>query len=152
MKWLTLIFLIPGISLAQQNEWITTDEGCQMWNPYPFSVESVSWDGPCVAGKASGEGKKVWIYRDEGGDKAKDTYQGQMENGKNHGEGIYKVDNGARYEGQWFEGKAHGEGILYGAEGDRYEGQWKNGHKDGVGTVYGSNGDTYRVKNTAEAQ
>ena len=105
MKWFALAILIPGSIWAQQNEWITTDEGCQMWNPYPFSVESVSWDGPCIAGKAGGEGKKVWLYRDEQGDKAKDTYQGQMENGKNHGEGIYKVDNGARYEGQWLKAK-----------------------------------------------
>ncbi len=152
MRWFALAFLISSMAWAQKSEWITTDEGCEMWNPYPFSVESVSWDGSCIVGKAGGEGKKVWIYKDERGNDAKDTYQGQMENGKNHGKGTYRVDNGARYEGQWFEGKAHGEGVLYGAEGDRYEGQWKHGQKDGVGTIYGANGDSYRVKNTAEPQ
>lgn len=42
-------------------------------------------------------------------------------------------DNGDEYNGELQNGKRHGYGVYYYANGDRYEGEWVNGTKSGRG-------------------
>lgn len=40
-------------------------------------------------------------------------YKGDFMNGKKHGQGIYKFNNGLRYEGEYRNGVRSGNGIIY---------------------------------------
>lgn len=54
-----------------------------------------------------------------------ETYYGQWENGKKHGEGIYTYANKDVYSGWWAFGKKHGKGTyVYAATNQRIEGTW----------------------------
>jgi hypothetical protein len=55
--------LLAHIAKAAEPNWITTDKGCKVWNPYPKPNESVTWSGKCIDGKAHGYGVLQW-YRD----------------------------------------------------------------------------------------
>ncbi len=55
-----------------------------------------------------------------------------MENGKQHGYGIYEYLNGDVYEGEWKDGLRNGKGIYTTANGKKYEGEWKNGEKQAL--------------------
>jgi len=47
------------------------------------------------------------------------------------------------YNGEIVDGKRHGQGSCDYPSGDSYEGQWKNGVKEGTGTYTWKNGDEY---------
>ena len=51
-------------------------------------------------------------------------------------------DNG-KYEGDINDGKREGYGIYYYSTGDIYEGEYKNGHRDGHGSYIYANGNKY---------
>ncbi|MBR3919839.1 MAG: hypothetical protein IKJ59_14105 [Clostridia bacterium] len=51
--------------------------------------------------------------------------------------------NGDVYEGELVDGKPHGQGTLTYANGDIYEGQWKNGKREGDGTLTWSSTGVY---------
>ena len=77
------------------------------------------------------------VYRD--GSK----YEGQLQDGKRHGTGVYKDMSGSKYDGQWQNGKAHGLGVYEEFGICRYEGEWKEGEKHGMGTYIFANGNRY---------
>lgn len=79
--------------------WIVAEnQPCQLRNPYPEPGETVTWTGPCVDGRASGEGR--WVWR--------------------HSEGVYTYEGGMR------DGAAHGRGTFTGADGHSITCQWRN--------------------------
>jgi hypothetical protein len=51
-------------------------------------------------------------------------YVGEWKDGKCHGHGIYKFENGDTYEGEWENDKRHGHGIMTYADGSVYDGDW----------------------------
>ena len=61
-------------------------------------------------GKAQGRGTQVWRYlEDEEWKESK--YTGEMNDGKEHGRGVYVFAGGNRYEGDYRDGKQHGRGV-----------------------------------------
>ena len=60
-----------------------------------------------------------------------DIYEGQFENGKINGKGIFKWKNGEIYEGDFVNGIKHGKGIHKFPEGSEYEGEYNNGIREG---------------------
>lgn len=72
-----------------------------------------------------------------------DQYTGEWKNGLRDGRGACGYANGDRYEGEWKYDKPNGQGIKVYANADRYEGEWKQGSRNGNGTGYYANGDRY---------
>jgi len=70
--------------------------------------------------KRDGKGK----YVDEDGTI---IYQGEWKNGKRHGVGIYKDQEGNEYQGEWQNGKRQGQGRYKDPQGNVYQGEWQNG-------------------------
>ncbi|SVD02752.1 uncharacterized protein METZ01_LOCUS355606, partial [marine metagenome] len=54
-------------------------------------------------------------------------YQGELNNGQKHGQGILILPNGERYEGQFENDFAHGEGVYTWGDGVRSEGEFREG-------------------------
>ncbi len=118
--------------------WIFAEnQPCQLMSTHPVEPDdTVTWWGPCVDGKASGQGRFVWRI---GG---KDyTYEGGMRNGKVHGHGIMTYYDGNRYEGEWRDSTLHGWGTFTWPTGERYEGGWRAGNQHGRGTYTYADGD-----------
>lgn len=65
-----------------------------------------------------------------------DTYSGEWQGGKKHGEGTYTWADGERYEGRWVSGIKSGMGAYFWNNGDRYEGEFVDGiyHGEGIFT------------------
>ena len=54
-------------------------------------------------------------------------------------------DNGNKYEGEWENGKKHGEGIYrYTYQGGVYEGEFADNKKHGMGTMKEASGGAYK--------
>jgi hypothetical protein len=81
MKLAGVILLAAGAALASsaiaQNatppraDWITaTNQPCKIWNPMPQPNESVTWEGECKDGYASGEGVLRWTENGKPDEKA----------------------------------------------------------------------------------
>ena len=71
-----------------------------------------------------------------------DTYDGEWQAGKKHGQGAYIWANGDRYEGEWDNGTKSGSGAYFWTNGDRYEGQFVDGIYHGEGTFTYASGRT----------
>lgn len=95
---------------------------------------------------------KEEFKKEEDGDgtitfKNRDTYKGEIKDGKPNGKGKYKSATGDRYEGFFKDGYLHGSGRSYSAknigdgknriiyEGDDYTGEFDNGARHGKGTL-----------------
>jgi len=87
--------------------------------------------------EASSKQKIVWLTLSYG------NYEGEVKDGKPHGQGTYYLANRDRYVGNWTDGKYNGQGTFYFANGDRYEGEFKNSLFNGQGTFYYANGARY---------
>lgn len=72
-----------------------------------------------------------------------DIYYGHWVNGERTGYGIYEYDDGAVYEGGFETGRLSGYGVMKYANGSLYEGEWKNGDEDGWGRYDGHGSDSY---------
>lgn len=72
-----------------------------------------------------------------------DNYEGQVERGLKHGQGIYTWQDGTIYKGQWKKDQEHGYGEKKFANGDRYVGLWENGLFSGSGNYHWSDGSYY---------
>ena len=158
-------FAVQAISVAHADDWLEDPvSGCMIWTDEQDSFrETATWAGPCVDGKASGEGVLVW-FKD---DAILGRYEGSMQGGKLHGSGIlyYRppdrigdlradigdrtLDNGRvfyHYEGSVTDGDLDGRGMLYyrSERGyDRYEGEFRNGDLDGQVVYEGAAGDRF---------
>ena len=128
----------PPLEPLGPNWIVAENQPCQIHNASPTPGETITWSGPCVNGKASGEGRKVWR-----GSHGESVYEGGMRDGRNHGHGTYTWASGDRYEGGWRNGQFHGHGTYTGASGLRYEGEWSNGKPHGYGIATFPNGPPY---------
>lgn len=95
-----------------------------------------------------------------------DSFEGEWNDGKPHGKGIYvslfgnviegtwtegeltgfvyiKDMNGESYEGNFLHGQYHGLGTKIGNGGYKYKGMWKNGKKHGDGVCFFSDASSY---------
>ncbi len=59
---------------------------------------------------------------DDGG-----VYEGAFLNGKQHGQGTYRLPNGYEYSGEWVEGEIRGTGTARFPNGSIYEGTFVAG-------------------------
>lgn len=71
------------------------------------------------------------------------TYEGELDAGKAHGQGIATYANGDRYEGSWKAGQFWGQGNLTYADGSNYAGEWEANRFHGNGTYRNAEGSTY---------
>ena len=60
-------------------------------------------------------------------------YEGYALDGKPHGKGKVKWDNGDTYDGEWKNGLKEGYGVYQWSNGDRYEGEWDADTMEGQG-------------------
>jgi hypothetical protein len=100
------------------------------------------YQGPCKAGLAEGFGTVVPFVA--GGT----HFEGNFIAGVRQGKGRITFFNGDVYDGQWQDDKRWGYGVyVYGAgsssKGDRYEGEWVADNMHGMGTYRWSIGDSY---------
>ena len=70
-------------------------------------------------------------------------YDGELKDGKRHGQGTYTWPEGKKYEGEWKDGEINGQGIYTYPDGKKYVGEFKDGIFNGQGTFTLSNGDKY---------
>ena len=56
---------------------------------------------------------------------------GEWENDKFHGYGVYKNNVGGTYEGEYRDGKRHGQGTYRNSAKELWEGTWANGSLNG---------------------
>ena len=89
--------------------------------------------GDCV----NGYGKKR--VHDEG-----TTYEGQWQNGLEHGKGTEIADDGTMCEGDWREGQLHGTATFYWEDGGMHDGEWREDMKHGKGISYFDDGAMYK--------
>ena len=78
------------------------------------------------------DGKKLYICNFDNGD----IYQGELKNGKRHGEGAYQWHDNTTYIGEWKENIQDDDGICIWNNGNIYMGKWKNGKMNGDGKFY----------------
>ena len=72
-----------------------------------------------------------------------DVYDGDLQEGLRHGEGIYRWENGNTYEGDFQQNTMHGQGTFTWADGRVYTGEFVEDRREGQGTLVWENGDTY---------
>ena len=93
-------------------------------------------------------GRTSWSEEPQGGvyEKGKDgyfndnKYEGEIENGKPHGNGTWTMSDGATYVGQFVNGLREGIGTFTWSEkgsksGTSYEGEWLNNRQHGKGKM-----------------
>ena len=76
--------------------------------------------------------------KDKEGYYTENKYEGEIENGKPHGDGIWTGCGGATYVGQYVNGLREGDGTFTWsskgpASGSVYEGEYKNNRRNGKG-------------------
>ena len=59
----------------------------------------------------------------------KETYVGERENGKYHGQGTLTFREGDKYVGEWKNGERHGQGTYTWSDGSKYVGEYKDGEQ-----------------------
>ena len=57
------------------------------------------------------------------------TYEGQFEQGDEHGQGTMTYKDGSVYKGSFEEGAPHGQGTMTYKDGSVYKGSWHYGQK-----------------------
>ena len=71
-------------------------------------------------------------------------YEGEILNGKRHGNGTMTYKNNFEYKGEWKNDKKEGIGEYYNKTNrDKYRGDFKNDKAEGKGKSFYDNGDTY---------
>jgi hypothetical protein len=109
---------------------------CAVWDPSPVPNTTINWAGPCVQGRASGDGVATWSR----GGKITEVDTGHMESGQLEGHGTTTV-NGTLYEGDYKHYQlVHGT-VRY--SNGWYEGDLKDGKREGRGSYHFSNDSVY---------
>ena len=94
-------------------------------------LKSFSKNGKVVKGKAL-------MYYDEpniNSMKFKNIYEGDYQNNKRDGYGVFIYENGDKYEGEYMDDNINGKGVYTWANGNKYEGQFKDNKKEGKGKL-----------------
>ena len=113
-----------GILYGRKGTWSEEPEGGVYEKETPEYIASIRKDEPSYP-----EG----YFTDH-------KYDGEIEEGKPHGDGTWTMSNGATYVGEWVNGCREGLGTFtwskFGpASGKSYEGQWKNNKRHGKGKM-----------------
>lgn len=90
---------------------------------------SEGFAAPCCGGQVVTDrmGFHVEVFPDGS------RFEGQWHDGRRHGKGHMKCENGDVYEGEWLNGQPHGKGKLH-AKHSKYVGEWANSLKHGQAT------------------
>lgn len=96
--------------------------------------QTIQYVGDTKNGMAHGTGTGVW-------DASGGTYNGDWQENKRHGYGVYNWKDGVRYEGEFRQDKREGKGSYYWPSGERYVGLWKNNQRHGQGVLYDKDGN-----------
>ena len=97
--------------------------------------DGTKYEGDMKDGKPHGYGRKV--YRNK-------IHVGQFLNGKRHGRGITRMQNGAVYRGEFKDNVPDGEGVETLKSGKKYVGSFKNNKKHGYGEETYPSGRQYK--------
>ena len=62
-------------------------------------------------------------------------YEGQYENDKKNGMGMFTWESGNHYKGCYKDDERHGYGEMMWKDGSCYKGEWKMGIQNGVGKM-----------------
>lgn len=71
------------------------------------------------------------------------SYEGELDAGRAHGQGIATFANGDHYEGSWRAGSFWGQGSMTYADGSSYAGEWEANRFHGNGTLQKADGSIY---------
>ncbi len=110
---------------------IANQPGCYMWNLHPSPEETVTWSGACIDGKASGKGKEVWRFREDGEWKTT-SGEGEQRDGKRQGHWVWHLSSGNTWEGPYVDGELHGRWVQRGTEGEEWQ-CWSRSERKRVG-------------------
>lgn len=72
-----------------------------------------------------------------------DVYQGDIVQGRRHGQGSFAWASGQRYNGPWVNDEPQGRGQMGFANGDQYEGEVVQGTPHGQGRMRYASGDVF---------
>ncbi|MCC6412698.1 MAG: hypothetical protein IT270_13625, partial [Saprospiraceae bacterium] len=138
---LILVFFlaISQVCLGQilKDKWVECNsQGCTVLDPYFSEGVTMTWDGPCVDGKANGFGK-LMKYVDG---QYESTYVGDYKKGIREGKGKFSHKDGTVREGNFINGQLMGQGIMNSEDGQRYVGNYINYRMHGKVTTYFANG------------
>lgn len=112
-------------ALGRTPRWVEAAKDCDVRNPYgvkQWRRMRAVWTGPCVDGRAEGEGTLEWFRNDQ----RTVRYSGRMEGGRITGRGE-RTEYGMRYEGLWKDGILQ-EGTAIFPDGRQYRGTWNLGY------------------------
>lgn len=119
--------LAAPFALFSPPRWIEAAENCDVRNRYDgrqwrdAKTTTATWTGPCVDGRAQGQGVLEW-FRDG---VLMVRYSGHLEGGRITGQGEL-TEREIKYEGTWKDGKLR-EGSATYPDGRRYSGKWDLG-------------------------
>ena len=120
-----IALLAAPFALLRPPRWIQAADNCDVSNPYKGkqwrSMRAV-WTGPCVDGRAEGDGTLEWFRNGE----RTMRYSGRMEGGRITGRGE-RAEYGMRYDGLWKDGILQ-EGTATFPDGRQYRGTWNQGY------------------------
>ena len=97
-------------------------------------LAAISLTGPAFAQ----DGDVITKEYDDGG-----VYEGTFRDGKQHGNGTYRLPNGYVYQGEWVDGEIRGQGRAEFPNGSVYEGEFAAGKPEGRGKIVFADGGTY---------
>ena len=95
----------------------------------------------------TGSGRVTWANGD--------AYNGELLQGKRHGQGEFVWANGQRFRGDWVQDVPHGKGSVKFATGNQYDGDIAQGEPHGEGRMVFASGDSFQgrfVKGKPEGQ
>jgi hypothetical protein len=72
-----------------------------------------------------------------------DAYEGNLVQGKRQGRGQYKWKDGRHYKGMWSNDRRHGTGVFLYPNNDMFEGEFVNGKREGQGRFVFCDGSVY---------
>jgi hypothetical protein len=112
-----------------------------IWEPAANGLSSLAADGTI-----SGKGKVTWRIRGSASYDPKAiyrTYDGELLNGRPHGQGRLEERSGEILEGTFRDGILEGTGSRIAADGSRYEGAFRAGIPSGEGRLTLRTGEIY---------
>ena len=125
---------------APAQQWLQDGaDQCLVWSPGLEGVDAVVWIGPCVEGRAEGEGIALW----RAGEQTVAVDVGTFAGGALEGAAISLLPGGVRYAGQYAESVASGLGVLSWKSGDRYAGELIESRFEGPGVFTWADGERY---------
>ena len=107
---------------------LTGQPGCYVWDNYLITDQTVTWTGTCSGGRAQGKGTLKWVWED--GEKTLES-TGSLTDGKQHGQWVWRYEDGDVLEGPYVDGKKHGQWVIRLADGGVQEGPFVDGKRHG---------------------